>query len=82
MINSIFRKISPSITKYTAVGILLGALLAVAVIALFAVLDNTIHDEEYILKNYDYPILAKVPDLLGGGNKKYGYYYRKYGSKQ
>lgn len=76
------RKISPSITKYTAVGILLGALLAVAVIALFAVLDNTIHDEEYILKNYDYPILAKVPDLLGGGNKKYGYYYRKYGSKQ
>ena len=69
------KKISPSITKYTAVGILLGALFAMAIIALGAILDDTIHDEEYILKHYDYPILAKVPDLLGGGNKRYGYYY-------
>ncbi len=70
-----YQKISPSITKYTAIGILLGALLAAAAITLAAILDDTIHDEEYILKNYNYPILAKVPDLLGGGSKRYGYYY-------
>lgn len=75
------QKISPSITRYTAVGIILGAFLAIALIAISAILDDTIHDEEYILKNYDYPILAKVPDLHGGTNKRYGYYYSSRKSK-
>jgi hypothetical protein len=39
-------------------------------------LDNTVHDEEYILSTYNYPILAKIPDLASSGSdKKYGYYY-------
>ncbi len=70
-----YQKVSPSITKYTAIGILFGGLLAAAAITLAAISDDAIHDEEYILKNYNYPILAKVPDLLGGGSKRYGYYY-------
>lgn len=71
------NKVAPSITKYTAVGLILGVFLSVAVLVVAALLDGTIHDEEYILRTYDYPILAKVPDLLNSGSKSYRYYYRK-----
>ena len=70
------QKVSPSITKYTAVGFILGAFVSVVILIILAILDDTIHDEEYILENYDYPILAKVPDLLSSGSKSsYRYYY-------
>ena len=77
------HKVAPSITKYTIVGLILGALGAAVVLAVFALMDDTIHDEEYILQNYKYPVLAKLPDLLGGGSKRYGYrYYRNGYSRQ
>ena len=41
------------------------------------VVDDAVHDEEYVLRTYDYPILGKVPDLLNTGNKSYGYYSAK-----
>ena len=72
----VFDKVAPSITKFTAVGLVCGMLFASGVVVVLAVLDDTIHDEEYILQNYDYPILAKVPNLLNSGNKRYGYYYQ------
>ncbi len=72
------HKVAPSITKYSMIGLLLGLFLSIGILTIRALLDNTIHDEEYITQNYQYPILAKVPDLLNSGNKKYGY---KYGSK-
>ena len=77
------EKVAPSITVYTVVGFILGAILAVAVLIVSALMDNTVHDEEYVIKTYDYPILAKVPNLLDGGAKKYGYYYsyKKHDSK-
>ena len=71
------QKVSPYVTRWTIVGLLLGGALSVIVIALFALLDNTIHDDEYILKTYDYPILAKVPNLLGSSDKQYAYYYQR-----
>lgn len=71
------EKIAPSITKYTAVGLVLGVLLSTIILIIFALLDDTIHDEEYILRNFDYPILGKVPDLLNSGSKSYGYYSQK-----
>jgi len=74
----VLQKVSPSITRYTAIGLILGVLLSAAVLAVLAMLDDTIHDEEYILRTYDYPILAKVPDLLSSGDKKYGYYAQKH----
>lgn len=82
----ILQKVSPSITKYTAVGLFIGAFLAVAVLAVFAMLDDTIHDEEYVLTTYNYPILAKIPDLINSGSDKkygkYGYYYSRYSYKK
>lgn len=71
------QKVAPSITSYTVIGFILGVLAAVAVLIVLAILDDSIHDEEYILKNYDYPILAKVPNLLNKGTKEYGYYSQK-----
>lgn len=71
------NKVSPSVTKYTAGGLLIGVMLAVLVIAVKVIMDDTIHDEEYILQNYSYPILAKVPNLLDSGAKQYGYYKQK-----
>ena len=73
------EKVAPSITKYTALGLILGLLVSVAALIIVAMRDDTIHDEDYILNNYEYPILGKVPDLLNTGNKKrYGYYYSHY----
>ncbi len=76
---AINQKVAPNITKYTAIGFILGALLSLALLAVLALLDNTIHDEEYIISNYNYPVLAKIPDLLDTGAKKYSYYnsYKK-----
>lgn len=71
------NKVAPSITTYTAAGLFLGMFLAGVIIAIFAINDDTIHDEEYILKTYDFPILGKIPDLLNSGNTSYSYYYKK-----
>ena len=69
-------KIAPSITKYTAVGLVIGVLSAVAILIILALLDDTIHDEEDVLRNYECPVLAKVPDLINSAGKRYGYYYQ------
>lgn len=74
-------KISPSITKYTALGFVLGVFLIVCILVVIAMLDDTVHDEEYILKTYDYPILAKIPNLLEVNAKQYGYYNTKVKSR-
>jgi capsular polysaccharide biosynthesis protein len=72
------NKVAPSITKYTVVGFLIGAVLAVAAIAVGALFDKTIHSEEYLLKTYDYPILARIPNLLDTKSKEEGYYSNPY----
>lgn len=71
------QKVSPSITQYTAIGMVLGGFAAVLVLVVLALLDDTIHDEEYISQNYKYPVLAKIPDLVTGGSKEYSYYAQK-----
>lgn len=71
------NKIGPNITKYTLVGFLLGAMLSIALLALIALMDKTIHDEEYVINTYDYPILAKIPNLTDTSIKKYRYYYKR-----
>lgn len=76
------EKVAPSITGFTAIGFIVGALLSCLFLIVLALLDNTVHDEEYILNTYDYPILAKIPDLLETPTKRYGYYSRYYYKKK
>ncbi len=68
------QKVYPSVSKFTIIGFLLGFLLSFLVLAIMALMDNTIHDENYITQNYDYPILAKIPNLFGSNSKNYSYY--------
>ena len=67
------EKVAPSITLYTAVGFLVGMLLSVATLIIIALMDNTIHDEEYVIRTFGYPILAQVPNLYDPSAKRYGY---------
>ena len=76
------EKVAPSITGFTAIGFVLGALLSCLFVVVLALIDNTVHDEEYILNTYNYPILAKIPDLLETPTKRYGYYQRYYYKKK
>lgn len=71
------EKISPSITRYSALGFVLGAIISIIVLAIVAIMDDTIHDEDYIIRTYEYPILAKIPDLINAGGKQYAYYSYK-----
>lgn len=70
------KKVAPSVTGYTVVGMLIGAIISVLVLIVIDMRDDTIRSEEYILQNYDYPILAKIPDLANTDSKSYGYYYQ------
>ncbi len=72
-------KISPSVTKYTAIGMALGMLISCAVIAVITLMDTKIHDEDYLLQTYDLPVLAVIPDFEKAYSGKYGRYYSAYG---
>jgi len=71
-----YNKVSPGIAKYTIVSFVLGALASVIALAVAAMLDKTIHDEEYVLQTFGYPILAKIPNLIDTDGSKH--YYRRY----
>lgn len=71
------KKISPSITTFTLVGFILGFVISVLTISIIALLDDTIHDEDYILLNYECPVLAKIPDLMSTDDNPYSANYSK-----
>ena len=58
------EKSSPSLIKNSAVGALIGFVLACAVVVVIELLDEKIHDSDYLIQTYDIPVLAVIPDLL------------------
>ena len=64
---------SPNYISNALKGALLGFLLAAALVVVIDLMDEQIHDVEYLTKAYDLPILATIPDLLA---KNDNYYYR------
>lgn len=68
-------KSSPSISKYTMIGAFMGILLACAAIILKEITDTQIHGEDYLIKNYDIPVLAIIPNLSSSKNTSYYYSY-------
>ena len=71
---------SPSYTKNTIVGFLLGFVAVVGFIALREIFDITIRSEEDVTQVCAHPILASVPDMTAPG--KGGSYYYGYGAKR
>ncbi len=69
------RRVSPNYIRYALEGMLIGMLLCAAVILLIAYFDDEIHNEDYLLNAYEYPVLASIPDLTSKSSGKYGYYY-------
>lgn len=64
-------KTSPDVTKMTAIGAILGMVVSCAVILLAHYFDEKIHDEAYLLDNYDEPLLAAIPDLTRNTGNDY-----------
>ncbi len=73
-------RVSPSYIKYAAIGVLLGMVLCAGIVLLTAYFDDEIHDEDYLLANFESPILATIPDLTAKSSGKYGKYGGYYGS--
>ena len=67
-------RVSPSYFKNAAIGLMLGMVLAAAVVIILDLTDDIIHDEDFLMQNYTHPILATIPDLTAKTPKKYGYY--------
>ncbi len=70
------RKVSPNITKNTALGFIIGAFIAAAIVVILELLDDVIHDDDYLTQTFDLPVLARIPDLFERSSSKYGYYYQ------
>lgn len=70
------EKVSPSLTKYTIIGLLIGAIASCMVIAIIEIMDNQIRSENYLLETYpDIPLLAVLPDMLSEKHHDNYYYY-------
>lgn len=71
------HRYSPSYTKNTAIGILIGLVLSAGLIIMLYLLDENIRSEDYLTQNYpDIPLLAVIPDMTS--NRHSGGYYSGY----
>lgn len=66
---------SPNLVKTTAIGAVLGIVLACGAVVAADLMDEQIHDTDYLTQTYgDIPILTVVPDLLAKSKSSYHYY--------
>ena len=78
------QRSSPSYTKFTLIGLILGFVVSCGAIIVYDLMDTTIRDEDYLYQRYNMPVLAVVPDAYESRKDSYGYshYYRQNSSKQ
>ncbi|MGI6498357.1 MAG: YveK family protein [Oscillospiraceae bacterium] len=69
------EKASPNITMFTAIGVLIGIVIAGVIIIIREMTDTQIQSEEYLIQTYDLPILAAIPNLTRAEDAEpYAYY--------
>lgn len=73
-----YQPVEPSVFKYTVIGFALGLILSLAFFTIIAIVDDAIHEDSYLMDTYDYPLLAKIPDLLEAND--HTYYKKNYRS--
>lgn len=69
------HKSSPSLKKNTPIGGMLGFVLMCGIVVVQFLMDDKIHDSDYLTKTYNIPVLAVIPDLLTDKNENE--YYRR-----
>lgn len=62
-------KSSPNTIKNTVIGAMIGFMLTCGVVVVQELLDEQIHDADYLTETYGIPVLAVIPDLLSSGSK-------------
>lgn len=67
---------SPSYSRNTLMGMILGVILSVLIIVVVEMYDVFIRDENYLTETYDIPVLASIPDVY---NSNVSSYYKQYG---
>ena len=70
------HRLSPNYTRYTAFGLIIGALLSIAFVVIRDLLDDVVHDTDILHQTFsDIPVLSMIPDLNreGSGNYQYDY---------
>lgn len=75
-------KASPSLTKNTAIGMFIGFALAAIAVVLMDIFDDQIHSSDYLMQNFDIPVLAVIPELLSSSKSSSYYYQNSYYGKQ
>ncbi len=79
------KPFSPNVMKNTLIGLLLGAVLAAAVVFVAELLDTRVKTEDQLAEIADYPVIGRIPDLAaamrhnGKDGYKYGYGGYSYG---
>ncbi len=58
------KRSSPNTLTFLAGGFLCGAMIASAIIVIRTLMDTLIHDEEYLMETYPFPVLAVIPDHM------------------
>lgn len=73
------EKSSPSITKYTAIGGLIGLVISAAVVVILSVTDTKVKTEEELKEIFDYPTIGNIPffEINDDENKVYSEENRK-----
>lgn len=65
---------SPNPVKYALIGAVLGCLMVCGIVVVAELMDDLVHDPDYLTETYNIPVLAVIPDLLS--NKRGNAYYR------
>ena len=69
------HRYSPSYTRNTAIGILLGAVLCAGILILAHIFNENIRSEDYLTQTYpDIPLLSVIPDMNVAKQRSGGYY--------
>ena len=69
------KKSSPNVTMYALSGMFIGFVVSCAIIIILKLRDNSISNEEYLINNYNYPVLSVIPDFNENSKGKYYYSY-------